>query len=119
MFQEMSLCLCVQDFIQTLQRVGPPMGFRVGEPYALELQNDRTDTILRTITKNLTKDTQMVSWKYKLGTWKKDNTHKQDTRGIDQLKMNHHHLVYGYCHRKVLWSNMNSLTNDILGTHAQ
>lgn len=49
-----------QDFIQTLQRVGPPMGFRVGEPYALELQNDRTDTILRTITKNLTKDTQMV-----------------------------------------------------------
>ena len=51
----------LQDFIQTLQRVGPPMGFKVGEPYAVELTNDRTDTILRTITKNLTANTQMVS----------------------------------------------------------
>lgn len=61
------VCVCGQDFIQTLQRVGPPMGFRVGDPYALELHNDRTDTILRTITKNLTANTQMVSWKYNLG----------------------------------------------------
>ena len=50
--------------------------------------------ILCTITKNLTKNTQMVSWKYKLGTWTKGNTHKQETYDIDQLKMNNHHLMY-------------------------
>ena len=49
-----------QDFIQTLQRVGPPMGFRVGEPTPVELRNDRTDAILRAISENLTEKTQMV-----------------------------------------------------------
>ena len=50
----------LQDFIQTLQKVGPPMGFQVGEPYAIALPNDRTDTILREIGKKLTDKTQMV-----------------------------------------------------------
>ena len=37
------------------------MGMRVGDPLALNLQNDRTDTILRTIGQHLTRTTQMVS----------------------------------------------------------
>ena len=49
-----------QDFIQTLQRVGGPMGMQVDEPLALSLQSDRTDAILRTIGQNLTSSTQMV-----------------------------------------------------------
>lgn len=50
-----------QDFIDALKRVGPPMGFMVADPYAVRLDNDRTDTILRTITKELDDTVQMVS----------------------------------------------------------
>ena len=41
-------------------KVGPPMGFNVGEPYAIQLENDRTDTILNKIKRNLDPSTQMV-----------------------------------------------------------
>ena len=36
------------------------MGFDIGDPYALQLENDRTDTILSKIKKNLEPTTQMV-----------------------------------------------------------
>ena len=83
------------------------MGFRVGEPYALELQNDRTDTILRTITKNLTENTQMVSWKYKSTNW---------VHGRKAMHTRRHMIQTGPSpfgvHRKVPRPNLSSLTND-------
>lgn len=49
------------DFVQTLRRVGPPMGINVAPKVAmLQAQDDRTDTILRVISNNLTDTTQMV-----------------------------------------------------------
>ncbi|XP_050410260.1 piwi-like protein 1 [Patella vulgata] len=49
-----------QDLVQTLNRVGGPMGMRIQSPRMYELQNDRNETFLSTIKQNLTKDTQLV-----------------------------------------------------------
>ena len=49
-----------QDFVQTLQRVGAPMGLEVGNPAVFKAPDDRTDTFLKIIVGNLTGDTQMV-----------------------------------------------------------
>jgi len=49
-----------QDFVQTLRRVGPPMGINIGDARMLQCQDDRTDTILRTIRNNLDDHVQMV-----------------------------------------------------------
>ena len=49
-----------QDFVQTLRRVGPPMGINIGDARMLQCQDDRTDTILRTIKNNLDDHVQMV-----------------------------------------------------------
>lgn len=35
------------DFVQTMQRVGPPMGMLVDRPNMICLQDDRTDTYVR------------------------------------------------------------------------
>ena len=51
---------CVQDFIDALEKVGRPMGFGVGTPNAIQLENDRTDTFLRNIRSNISSSTQMV-----------------------------------------------------------
>ena len=50
-----------QDLFQSLQRVGPPMGMRFDEPMLAELPNDRTQTFLQGIERQLTPETQMVS----------------------------------------------------------
>lgn len=49
-----------QDLFQTLTRVGPPMGMRFDEPQLAELPNDRTQTFLQGIERQLTPETQMV-----------------------------------------------------------
>jgi aubergine-like protein len=49
-----------KDFIEALQRVGPPMGFNVGRPNTVQLENDRTDNFLKNIRNNLSQTTQMV-----------------------------------------------------------
>lgn len=50
-----------QDFVQTLQKVGPAMGIQVSRSYnMIALDNDRTDTFLNNIKSNLEKTTQMV-----------------------------------------------------------
>ena len=54
------VCL-MQDFVDALQRVGPPMGFNVGRPNTVQLENDRTDNFLKNIRNNLSQTTQMVS----------------------------------------------------------
>ena len=51
-----------QDFVQTLQKVGPPMGMKVGRPNMIELPTDKNDVLLDAITSNLRPDsTQLVS----------------------------------------------------------
>lgn len=49
-----------REFIEALQKVGPPMGFNVGKPNTVQLDNDRTDNFLRGIKTNLRDSTQMV-----------------------------------------------------------
>lgn len=50
-----------QDFVQTLQKVGPAMGIQVTRHCnMIALDNDRTDTFLNNIKGNLEKSTQMV-----------------------------------------------------------
>lgn len=49
-----------KDFIDALEKVGRPMGFGVGTPNAIQLENDRTDTFLRNIRSNISSSTQMV-----------------------------------------------------------
>ena len=49
-----------KDFIEALQRVGPPMGFNVGRPNTVQLKNDRTDNFLKNIRNNLSQTTQMI-----------------------------------------------------------
>ena len=56
-----------QDLFQTLTRVGPPMGMRFDEPQLAELPNDRTQTFLQGIEKQLTPETQMVSVCFLMG----------------------------------------------------
>ena len=34
-----------QDFVQTLRRVGPPMGINIGDARMLQCQDDRTDNL--------------------------------------------------------------------------
>ena len=51
-----------QDFVQTLQKVGPPMGMKVGRPNMIELPTDKSDVLLDAISNNLRRDsTQLVS----------------------------------------------------------
>ena len=55
-----------QDFVSTLQKVGPPMGMRVGNPRMVELPTDKTDVVLDRITGNINRDrTQLVG----CGAW--------------------------------------------------
>jgi len=42
-----------QDFIQTMNQVCPQMGIQVRGPRVFELQNDRTETYVRTIRDNI------------------------------------------------------------------
>lgn len=50
-----------QDFVSTLQRVGPPMGMQVGRPNMVELPTDKTDVLMDHITSNLRQgSTQLV-----------------------------------------------------------
>lgn len=50
-----------QDFVSTMQRVGPAMGIQVNRRCnMITLDNDRTDNFLRNIKNNLTERTQMV-----------------------------------------------------------
>ncbi|ESO84639.1 hypothetical protein LOTGIDRAFT_131825 [Lottia gigantea] len=48
------------DLVDTLIRVGGPMGMRINQPMVCELQNDRNETFLETLRKNLTERIQMV-----------------------------------------------------------
>ena len=51
-----------QDFVQTLQKVGPAMGIDVTRRCSIiTLENDRTETFLNNIKRNLTASTQLVS----------------------------------------------------------
>jgi len=49
-----------QDFVQTLERVNPPMGIKIDKPEMEALQNDRADSYLRAIKDRKNSDTQMV-----------------------------------------------------------
>ena len=50
-----------QDFVSTLQRVGPPMGMQVGKPKMVDLPTDKTDVLIDRISGNLHADsTQLV-----------------------------------------------------------
>ena len=50
------------DFVNTLQRVGPPMGMQVGRPNMVELSTDKTDVMMDHIASNLRQGaTQLVS----------------------------------------------------------
>ncbi len=50
------------DFQQTMERVGPPMGIKVNrDPRIIALKNDRTDSFLSCIEASVTRETQMVS----------------------------------------------------------
>jgi hypothetical protein len=51
-----------QDFVSTMQRVGPAMGIQVNRRCnMITLDNDRTENFTRNIRNNLTERTQMVS----------------------------------------------------------
>lgn len=50
-----------QDFVQTLKRVGPPMGIDVRDPAMYKASDDRTDTFLRILNDKMNPTTQMVS----------------------------------------------------------
>ncbi|XP_048257294.1 piwi-like protein 1 [Haliotis rufescens] len=49
-----------QDLVQTLGRVGPPMGMNFSKPLMCQLQNDRNETYLQYLRQNITEHTQMV-----------------------------------------------------------
>ncbi|KAL4223114.1 Piwi-like protein 1 [Mactra antiquata] len=49
-----------QDFVQTLSRVGPPMGMRIGAPHPVELHDDKNESYLTALRQNMTGDTQLV-----------------------------------------------------------
>ena len=50
-----------QDFVSTLQRVGPPMGMHVGKADMIELPTDKTDVLMDRISNNLHQgSTQLV-----------------------------------------------------------
>ena len=52
-----------QDFVSTLQRVGPPMGMQVGKPKMVDLPTDKTDVLIDRISRNLRADsTQLVGY---------------------------------------------------------
>ena len=54
-----------QNFVLTLQRVGPPMGMRVRNPKMIELPTDKTDVLLERIslvTLNMHNFTQLVGY---------------------------------------------------------
>ncbi|KAK2155427.1 hypothetical protein NP493_2079g00007 [Ridgeia piscesae] len=48
------------DFLQSLGRVGPPMGIRVNKPVMCELPDDHTQTYLRTLEDQVGPNTQMA-----------------------------------------------------------
>ena len=48
------------EFVRTLERVGGPMGIRLGQPQMCELPDDRTDTYLRALKQNINPKVQMV-----------------------------------------------------------
>ncbi|WAR02486.1 PIWL1-like protein [Mya arenaria] len=49
-----------QEFVQTLSRVGPPMGMMINNPQPVELQDDRNDSYLTALRQNIGPQTQMV-----------------------------------------------------------
>ncbi|KAI0210741.1 Piwi-like protein 2 [Lamellibrachia satsuma] len=49
-----------QDFIQTMNQVCPQMGIQVRGPRVFELNNDRTETYIRTIRDNINAQVQLV-----------------------------------------------------------
>ncbi|WAR02492.1 PIWL1-like protein [Mya arenaria] len=49
-----------QEFVQTLSRVGPPMGMRINNPIPIELHDDRNNSYLQGIKDNLNGRIQMV-----------------------------------------------------------
>ena len=57
-----------QDFVSTLQRVGPPMGMKVSKPNMVDLPTDKTDVLIDRISSNLRPDsTQLVGYCYSSG----------------------------------------------------
>ncbi|CAH1233753.1 PIWIL1 [Branchiostoma lanceolatum] len=49
-----------QDFLQTLEKVGGPMGMSINKPVMCELSDDRTDSYLSTMREQMNDNTQMV-----------------------------------------------------------
>ncbi|XP_048752927.1 piwi-like protein 1 isoform X2 [Ostrea edulis] len=49
-----------QDLVQTLSRVGPPMGMNIATPTACELPDDRTDSFLGAMKDHVTPETQLA-----------------------------------------------------------
>lgn len=49
-----------QDLVQTLSRVGPPMGMRINSPTICELQDDRNDSYITALKQYVTPQTQLA-----------------------------------------------------------
>lgn len=49
-----------QDLVQTLSRVGPPMGMRINAPTICELQDDRNDSYITALKQYVTPQTQLA-----------------------------------------------------------
>ncbi|XP_066267704.1 piwi-like protein 1 [Branchiostoma lanceolatum] len=49
-----------QNFLQTLEKVGGPMGMSINKPVMCELSDDRTDSYLHTMREQMNDNTQMV-----------------------------------------------------------
>jgi len=50
-----------QNFCQTLDRVGPPLGMRIGRPTVITIPDGRPATYVRAISENLTKTCKLVT----------------------------------------------------------
>ncbi|XP_060081293.1 piwi-like protein 1 [Ylistrum balloti] len=48
------------DLVNTLSKVGPPMGMRINRPQQCELNDDRSSTFLDNLKRYVTKETQLV-----------------------------------------------------------
>lgn len=49
-----------EEFYQTLERVGPPLGIKVASPQVCQLQNDQTPSFLQALKEKSNPDTQLV-----------------------------------------------------------
>ncbi|CAG2185706.1 AUB [Mytilus edulis] len=49
-----------QDLVQTLSKVGPPMGMRIAQPTPCEIPDDRNDSYLSALRQQVQQDTQMA-----------------------------------------------------------